>query len=162
MPPTFDTLDALKAHLHNRRSAVVLGLVGLAGVHIMDLPGKWEETFYLALGYIAIIVVAAVLIERLTVRGSRFDYLASAALSSGVLLGFVVNRTVGMPGAMGDIGNWFEPLGMLSLALEMFAVWHSIAGYLAITKIERLTSERFVEKVTTLSQESIPADGAAA
>jgi len=154
MPPTLDTLDALKAHLHNRRSAVVLGLVGLAGVHIMDLPGKWEETFYLAIGYIAIIAVAAVLIERLTVRGSRFDYLASAALSSAVLLGFIVNRTVGMPGAMGDIGNWFEPLGMLSLAIELFAVWHSIAGFLAIRKIERLTSERFVEKVTAFSRDN--------
>jgi hypothetical protein len=154
MPLTLDTLDALKTHLHNRRSAVVLGLAGLAGVHIMDLPGKWEDTFYLALAYIAIIAVALVLIERLTVKGSRFDYLAAAALSSAVLIGFVVNRTVGMPNAMDDIGNWFEPLGLLSLGIELFAVWHSIAGFLAVRKIERLTAERFVEKVATFTRDA--------
>jgi hypothetical protein len=153
MPLTSDALDALKTHLHNRRSAVVLGLFGLAGVHVMDLSAKWEETFYLAIGYIAIIAVAAVLIERLTVRGSQLDYLASAGLSSAVLLAFVVNRTVGMPGAMDDIGNWFEPLGMLSLAIELFAVWHSIAGFLAIRKIQRLTTERFVGNVTAFSSD---------
>ena len=120
----------------------------------MDLPGKWEETFYLALGYIAIIAVAAVLIERLTVRGSRLDYLASAALSSAVLVGFVVNRTVGMPGATGDIGNWFEPLGMLSLGIEIFAVWHSVVGYLTIRKIEVLTAQRFVANVTAFSRDT--------
>ncbi len=149
-----DTLDALKTRLHNRRSAVVLGLVGLAGVHVMDLPGKWEDTFYLAVAYIAIIAAAALLIERLTVHGSRFDYLASAALSVAVLLGFVVNRTLGMPGAMDDIGNWFEPLGLLSLGIELFAVWHSIAGFLTIRKIERFTEERFVDKVTTFSRDA--------
>jgi hypothetical protein len=143
MTLTKDTLDVLTAHLHNRRSAVVLGLFAIAGVHILDLPAKWEETFYLALGYIAIIVVAAVLIERLTVRGSRLDYLASTFLSVAVLLGYIVNRTVGMPGAMDDIGNWFEPLGLLSLGIEIFAVWHSVAGYLAIRKIEKLTGERY-------------------
>jgi hypothetical protein len=154
MHSSVDTLDALRTHLHNRRSAVVLGLVGLAGVHIMDLPGKWQDTFYLAVAYIAIIAVAAVLIERLTVKGSRFDYLAAAALSSAVLVGFVVNRTVGMPNAMDDIGNWFEPLGLLSLAIELFAVWHSIAGFLTIRKIESSTSERFVEKATSFDREA--------
>jgi len=154
MTSSIDSLNALKARLHNRRSAVVLGLVGLAGVHIMDLPGKWEDTFYLAVAYIAIIAAAAVLIERLTVKGSRFDYLAAAALSSAVLVGFVVNRTVGMPNAMDDIGNWFEPLGLLSLGIELFAVWHSLAGFLAVRKIERLTAERFVEKVTSFARDA--------
>lgn len=144
MIPNKDTLDVLKAHLHNRRSAVVLGLLAIAGVHIMDLPAKWEETPYLAVGYILIIAAAVVLIERLTELGSRLDYLASAALSIAVLLGYIVNRSVGMPGAMDDIGNWFEPLGLLSLGVELFAVWHSVAGYLAIRKIEKLLGERYV------------------
>jgi hypothetical protein len=44
-----NTLSSLEAHLHNRRSNVILGLFGLAGVHVMDLPAKWEETFYIAI-----------------------------------------------------------------------------------------------------------------
>jgi hypothetical protein len=42
--------------------------VGLAAVHIMDLPCRWKETFYLAVGYLAIIARAEVLIECLTER----------------------------------------------------------------------------------------------
>ena len=132
------TLSSLEAHLHNRRSNVILGLFGLAGVHVMDLPAKWEETFYIAIAYILVIIFCAVVIERLTVKGSVLDYLGAAGASIAVLLGYVVNRTVGMPGAMGDIGNWFEPLGLLSIAVELFAVWHSLLGLMTIIQVNRL------------------------
>ncbi len=132
--------EALRSRLHNRRSAVILGLAGLAGVHVMDLPAKFTETPYLGWAYIGIILFAVVVIERLTVKGSFLDYLGAAGVSLAVLGGYVINRTVGMPGAMGDIGNWFEPLGLLSIFIELFAVWHSLAGFLVLLKIRRLDS----------------------
>jgi len=136
------SLEELKAQLHNRRSAVIIGLVGLAGVHIMDLPAKWTETFYMAVMYLGIIGLAFLIIERLVVKVSTRDYMLSAILSLGVLLGYIVNRTVGMPGATGDIGNWFEPLGLLSIAIELFAVWHSVNGYVIARRIQALTAAK--------------------
>lgn len=129
-------LASLSQQLHNRRSAVIIGLVGLAGVHIMDLPAKWNETPYVAFMYLGVIAFSAFLIERLIVKVSSRDYLASAILSIAVLTGYVVNRSIGMPGAMGDIGNWFEPLGLLSIAIELFAVWHSVAGWIVYRKLK--------------------------
>jgi predicted MFS family arabinose efflux permease len=79
------SLSDLRARLHNRRSAVILGLVGLAGVHVMDLPAKFEETPYLGWAYILIILFAAVVVERLTVKGSFLDYLGAAGVSLAVL-----------------------------------------------------------------------------
>jgi hypothetical protein len=117
-------------------------LAGLAAVHVMDLPAKFSETPYLAWAYIGIILFAAAVIERLTVKGSFLDYLGAAGVSLAVLGGFVINRTVGMTGAMGDIGNWFEPLGLLSIFIELFAVWHSLAGFLVLLKIRRLEDSR--------------------
>ncbi|MEN9740276.1 MAG: hypothetical protein RLZ72_542 [Actinomycetota bacterium] len=134
------SLSDLRTRLHNRRSAVILGLIGLAGIHILDLPAKFEETPYLAWAYIGIILFSVVVIERLTVKGSVLDYLGAAGASLAVFAGYVINRTVGMPGAMGDIGNWWEPLGLLSLFIELFAVWHSVAGYLTLLRIRRLES----------------------
>jgi hypothetical protein len=133
-------IASLERQLHNRRSAVIMGLVGLVGVHIMDLPGKWTETFYLAVMYLGVIAFGAFLIERLIVKVSSRDYLAAALLSTAVLGGYIVNRSVGMPGAMGDIGNWFEPLGLLSIAIEMFSVWHSVAGYVIYRRLARLAN----------------------
>lgn len=145
---TTDTLPTLQSSLNNRRNVVVLGLAGLIGVHIMDLPGKWEETFYLAIAYLGLIAVALVLIERLTTRPSRLDYLASAGLSAAVLLAYTVNRTVGMPGAMDDLGNWFEPLGLLSLGVELFLLWHSLAAYRTLRAVERLSAGRPADALT--------------
>ena len=47
---------------------------------------------------------------------------------SAVFAGYVINRTVGMPGATDDIGNWMEPLGVLALVCEAFVVWQGIAA----------------------------------
>ncbi len=121
--------EQLKGLLNTRRFATTIGLAGLAAVHIMDLPGKWAETQYLAFGYIGVIVFAGLLIERLLQGGHANDYLIAAGLSLAVLAGFVVNRTIGMPGAMDDIGNWFEPLALLSLFVEVFTVYQAIEGY---------------------------------
>jgi hypothetical protein len=33
-----------------------------------------------------------------------------------------------MPMAMGDIGNWLEPLGLLSLAVEAFVIWQALVA----------------------------------
>jgi hypothetical protein len=107
----------------------------------MDLPAKFTETPYLGYAYIGIILFAAVVVERLTVKGSYLDYLGAAGVSLAVLGGYIINRTVGMPGAMEDIGNWFEPLGLLSIAIELFAVWHSVAAFFTLTTIQRIEKE---------------------
>jgi vacuolar-type H+-ATPase subunit I/STV1 len=125
---------------HNRQIATVLGLTGIAVIHILDLPGKFAEAPYLAFGYIGIIVVAGILIERLLTGMRTVDYLISSVLSVAVLIGFVINRTVGMPGATGDIGNWLEPLGFLSLFVEIWAVWQSITGYQALKALKEQSS----------------------
>lgn len=64
------------------------------------------------------------------------DERAAMGLSIAILLAFVVNRTVGMPGATGDIGNWLEPLGLLSLVVEGFVVWQAAAA-IALLRRER-------------------------
>jgi hypothetical protein len=135
-----ENIEKLKQELHNRRTAVTIGLIGIVGVHLADLPAKWEETRYIAWMYIGAIVFGLFLIDRLVVKTSKRDYLASSFLSISVLLGYIVNRSIGMPGAKEDIGNWFEPLGFLSIVIELFAVWHSVHAYRTITKIEKLTT----------------------
>ena len=111
-----------------RKFAAILGLAGIAAIHLMDLPGKFTETPYLAWAYLGMIGAAVLLIERIATKASSTDYLAAAALAASVLVGFVINRSLGMPGAMGDIGNWLEPLGFLSMFVEGFTVWQALAA----------------------------------
>ena len=111
-----------------RRIAVGLALAVTAAIHVLDLPGKVEEVPYLAVAYVFLIVASFVIMERIFRKGILIDYLAAIGLGLAILLAFVVNRTVGMPGATDDIGNWLEPLGLLSLVVEGFVVWQAAAA----------------------------------
>ncbi|MEY4322828.1 MAG: hypothetical protein RL410_609 [Actinomycetota bacterium] len=109
-----------------RRAIVALGLLSIAAVHVLDLPSKWAETRYLGIGYVGVIVISLFLAERVIAKPNRLDYLATAALAASVFVGFVINRTIGMPGAMDDIGNWTEHLGLLSLLVEALVVHQAL------------------------------------
>ena len=61
-------------------------------------------------------------------RHDRRAWLAATALAAAVLLGYVVNRSVGLPGAMDDIGNWREPLGLASMFVEAVVVVLGLSG----------------------------------
>ena len=111
-----------------RRIATGLALAVTAAIHVLDLPGKVEEVPYLAVAYVFLIVASLVIMERLFRHGILIDYLAAIGLGLAILLVFVVNRTVGMPGTTDDIGNWLEPLGLLSLVVEGFVVWQATAA----------------------------------
>ena len=100
------------------RAVAVIGLAGIALIHLLDLPGKFGETPYLAWMYIALIVGCIAVGGALIHSGSRKAWAACAGLSISVLLGFVLSRTTGLPSATGDIGNWGEPLGIASMFVE--------------------------------------------
>ncbi|MBV9058242.1 MAG: hypothetical protein JO296_14600 [Pseudonocardiales bacterium] len=43
----------------------------------------------------------------------------SLGVAAGPILGYVLSRGPGAPGYTDDIGNWAEPLGVLSLIVEV-------------------------------------------
>ena len=121
----------------NHRVGVGLGLTSVAALHILDLPGNFAETPYRAALYIALIIASFVLTQQLVIAGTRRDFFAAAALSAAVIVGFTINRTVGMPGAANDIGNWLERLGLLSIAVVAFVPWQSIAAVVGMPRKAR-------------------------
>jgi hypothetical protein len=114
-----------------RRALVAAGLFGIAAVHLADLPDKMQEVPYLGWAYIGLIAASLVLAELVATRADRRLMAASVGLSTAVLLGFAINRTIGMPNAMDDIGNWTEPLGMISLLIEAAVIWVGARSWLA-------------------------------
>lgn len=95
----------------------LLLLLGIAVIHYLDLPGKMAETPYLGYLYIALMVGSVVAAGLLFYR-PRLGWTFGGLLALGAFVAYCINRTVGMPGAMDDIGNWGEPLGVASLVVE--------------------------------------------
>jgi hypothetical protein len=111
------------------RATTAIGLGGIAVIHAVDGVGKWSETRYLFWMYMALIVAAVVTAAGVLFGDSRRWLLAAAALAASVFAGYVIDRTVGLPQATGDIGNWTEPLGLASLVVEGFVIAVGLGGH---------------------------------
>jgi hypothetical protein len=106
-------------HSHQvARSAAVIGLSGIALIHLLELQGKLEETPYLGYGYIVLILGSVIAGALLVHSNSRFGWVLTGGLAIGTLVGYSLTRTVGLPQSTGDIGNWLEPMGLASLFVE--------------------------------------------
>lgn len=122
----------------------VLSLISIIAIHWLDLPGKLEEVPYLGYAYIALMVGSA-LAAILLVRNDKRGWYLGGVLALGSIIAYVLNRTVGLPMAMDDIGNWGETLGVYSLVAEgaMVAVTAWVLGRKEPVKAETRTFEKW-------------------
>ena len=109
------------------RGAAVVGLAGIALIHLLDSIGKFHETPYMGWMYIGLIVSCLAVAATLIRFNAREAWLAAIALPAAAIAGFILTRTTGLPQARGDIGNWSEPLGLAALFVEGAVI--AIAGY---------------------------------
>jgi FtsH-binding integral membrane protein len=124
------------------RGTLAIGLAAIAVIHAVDSVGKWTETRYMFWMYMALIAAAVGLGGAVVFSRSRAAVAAAAGLAAVVFAAFVVDRTLGMPGATADIGNWTEPLGLASLVVEGLVVAVGVAGLRtagAAARLARLT-----------------------
>ena len=102
------------------RWAGALLCVVVAAIHVVDQGGitTTRDPSYVGVAYhvleIAAVVAAVVLLFGLI----RPGWLLAAGVAVGPLLGYILSRGPGLPDYSDDVGNWTEPLGLVSLAVE--------------------------------------------
>lgn len=141
---------------HTLRSGIArgVGIVGLAGIgliHLLDAIGKFSETPYIAWMYVGLILGTIVAAALLLNEGSRRAWALTGGLAASAVVGYCLSRTVGLPNATGDIGNWKEPLGLASLFVEGCVV--VLSGYGLALAGRRQTAPARAE----LRREPVPA-----
>ena len=134
------------------RAVGVVGLAGVGLIHLLDAPGKFEETPYMGWMYVALIAGCLVVAAELVRTGSRAAWTGAALLALSALIGFTLTRTVGLPQASGDVGNWTEPLGMASLFVEGCLVALSMAALALSGAAGRVRAERSPGRRTLAGQ----------
>jgi hypothetical protein len=111
-----------------RVAAVALALA-IAAAHVADQGGITAFTAPDWLGWsyrlieVGGVLTAAALISP---RTARLGWLAGVLLGVAPFLGFLASRTIGVPQDPGDVGNWSDWVGTLSLVLEAGLVTVSI------------------------------------
>lgn len=118
-------LQSTTAHSRAGTSVILraLGIVGclaVAAIHVIDqggVPGLKDPEYVQILYYLleaAGLVAAALLLTNYARRG----WVLSLGVAAGPIIGYVLSRGPGLPDYSDDIGNWAEPLGILSLVVE--------------------------------------------
>jgi hypothetical protein len=76
------------------------------------------------------LMVGSALSAILIIQNDKRGWWLGSTLALGSVVAYVLNRTVGLPFAMEDIGNWGETLGVYSLIAEgaMLAVSGWVLG----------------------------------
>ena len=112
-----------------RRTTVRTWLLRVAGaalclavavIHVIDqggIPGS-KTPAYVGDGYYALEIIGAVTAFVLIAGAVRAGLILAAGVAAGPFAGYVLSRGPGLPGYTSDVGNWTEPLGLVSLAVE--------------------------------------------
>lgn len=112
------------------RTLVIAGiaLILITGlVHLIDAPDAFEEATYK--GVLFVLNALGALIAAIGIwRGQRLSgWVLGLVVAAGALLGYVLSRTVGLPGLPAEPDEWFEPLGVVSMIAEVLmtvlALW---------------------------------------
>lgn len=114
------TLSPLATAVAARVTGAVLAL-GVGYVHVVDQGGIIGDKAprYVGVGYwiveLVAIAVAALLVSG---RSLRTAWVLALGIGAGPMVGYILSRGPGLPNYTDDRGNWTEPIGVISLALE--------------------------------------------
>jgi hypothetical protein len=113
-------------HRPQARWLAVAALVA-AAAHVPVIAPHLDEAPYMGVLFIVLTVGCTVVGLAALVRDTAAVY-ALAALTCGLaVVGYVATRLVAFPMLADDVGNWFEPLGVVSVlsetAVVLVAVW---------------------------------------
>jgi uncharacterized membrane protein YfcA len=110
-------------------------IVAVGLIHLLEAPEELEEVTYLGLLFLANFggaIVAAIG----TYRGHRWGWGLGLIVAGGAFVGYVISRTVGLPGM--PVEDWLEPLGILSLLVEALFVGLSVTVFTRPAKEVRM------------------------
>lgn len=96
--------------------------------HVPVIPPHLAEAPYMGVLFIAFATAAFVLAALMAARPSAVLYPAAGLLCGAAILAFVATRLVAFPQLADDVGNWTEPLGVVSVAAEAGVVVLSTIG----------------------------------
>jgi hypothetical protein len=94
-------------------SVLIILITGI--VHLLMVGQEYEEVPYMGILF-GINFVAALIAAAGIYRKQDWGWLLGAAVAVGSMLGYILSRTVGLPGM--EIEAWLQPLGVISLLAE--------------------------------------------
>jgi hypothetical protein len=123
---------------HSLRIVAVVAIVATGLIHLATARDSFGEATYKGLLFVANgfgALVAAIGVYR---DRAYWGWLLGALVAGGAFLGYVLSRTVGLPGLPAEPDAWFEPLGVASLVAEaVFLIVFAVTRRLSPAQLPR-------------------------
>ena len=102
--------------------AAIAALLAQGVIHLYEAPEMYSEVPYL--GILFVLTLAGALVATVGMwRDEAWGWGLGLATTAGPLLGYVLSRSVGIPGLREtDLASIFEPLGIACVAAEALVV----------------------------------------
>ena len=128
--------------------------LAVAWIHVQDqggFPGD-KTPGYVGVGYYVLEATGVLCAVLLLPAGGRLriaplGWLVAAGVALGPLVGFVLSRGPGLPDYSDDKGNWTEPLGLISVGVEMVLLALAVLA-LAATRAQAAVATESREPVS--------------
>jgi hypothetical protein len=104
------------------RAVAASGLIVVGVIHALEIQGQLGGAVWLTTGFVLLAVIAPLAGIWLLARPSTPAWVFGGLLCLSAALGYVLTRSVPVPGDPGDVGNWLEPLGVAALITEWVVV----------------------------------------
>ena len=108
------------------RWALALAATVSAVAHIPPTPEHLVEAPYMGVGFVAFTLTCLALAAAALVRDSAVVYRSAAAVCGAGIATYAATRLVSFPLLSDDVGNWLEPLGVVSVLAEAVVVVASL------------------------------------
>jgi len=100
------------------RAVIAIGLFAVGIIHALEIPGQVSGAAWLTIGFCLLTVVSQGAGLWLLVRPSVLAWEFAGLVCAFAAAGYVLTRSIPVPGDAGDVGNWLEPLGVAALIIE--------------------------------------------
>jgi hypothetical protein len=120
------------------RKAAALLCVAIALIHVVHQGGVAPLTpHYIGVGFYLVEVVAAISGALLMASPSPTGWWVSVAGALGPLVGYLTSRGPGLPDDSADRGDWMNPMGMVSLAVETAVLALAVTALVHVVRARR-------------------------
>jgi hypothetical protein len=136
-------------HSDYRYPAAAAAVVA-AAAHAPVTGEHVTETPYLGSAFVALEASCAVLAVLLIVRERRWVWRSAVLVGAAAVAAYVLSRSVGLPQAGDDVGDWGNPLGLVAVASELVLAGVATAALL-VHGPGRAVSRRWPAPVAALS-----------
>ena len=104
------------------RAVAVLALGVVSAAHVPPAIEHLEHIPYLGYAFVALVLVSAAAAGSLLVESRRMVWWIALLVCAAAVTAYVVSRSVGLPLADDDIGDWVNRLGVVAVLSELVVV----------------------------------------